>query len=770
MKRLLKKWNILYRRHSVMVHLLLSYALVSILLLCLLSTVLISIVTNRTIKSTVSAYQTEMRQTAGTIEWQLNDLYKDTYHIFYNNPVAQAAMLSTDLGTDALLDIRQLLADMLQNDWIDSVYFVNMGADAVFSSRITADSLAAFNDADAIALLRTPEAQNTFTARHVDLSDGSKMTKMSYITLCFALFDHTKTPVGGMIVNLDRQSLQALYGTQVEQNGAFYLLDRTGQVLLCSDGASKVTSVRHEPVYEKMQQPDAPNYFVMPFAGEKGLITYVHTTLFDMTFLQVTPYRQIVAQADALRGGLLAFSCLFVLAGLVLSVLFAGKIYAPLYALVVRLRQSSGSSREGAMNEYEYLHHAYQRLTQSVANTKEKEELLARQKTLLQLVTEDLPSPDSRQSMLARLGLSDGTWRFRLLVMHFDKCALEAAHYTAADSDVLCYGLSNMMQEVLNSVRCEELGHDVRGVQFLLMAPADTAEDEDSVLRQCGEVAAHMARIYGIQVHAGLSESCTASDQWKTCLEQALTAVEYGALREFSRVIPYRLVAEREENRADYPQTLASALLAAISQANAEAVDHVFEALAVFIFRQCRMQDIPLYLLQLAQALGRQIAAEGDADFSHRSLSAGLLDAADVDAQLELLKTAVVRHVEAVVRRRDQQKLEILSKARAVLEAHCFEPDLSIENILQDGAYSVGYIRKLFKEYCHCTPNDYVLRLRMTRAQQLLRETDATGKEIAAWVGYATPLYFYNVFKKYTGQTTQEYREQFGQKKGDPSQ
>ena len=54
--------------------------------------------------------------------------------------------------------------------------------------------------------------------------------------------------------------------------------------------------------------------------------------------------------------------------------------------------------------------------------------------------------------------------------------------------------------------------------------------------------------------------------------------------------------------------------------------------------------------------------------------------------------------------------------------------------------------------------NEYQLELKIQRAKQMLNDTPASIKEVAAALGYSSAEHFFNMFKKATGQTPGEYR------------
>jgi hypothetical protein len=64
----------------------------------------------------------------------------------------------------------------------------------------------------------------------------------------------------------------------------------------------------------------------------------------------------------------------------------------------------------------------------------------------------------------------------------------------------------------------------------------------------------------------------------------------------------------------------------------------------------------------------------------------------------------------------------------------------------------------LFKLATGYTPNDFLIRIRIHRACELLRETDLSIKEISAALGYDDQFYFSRVFKSVSLVSPREYR------------
>lgn len=72
---------------------------------------------------------------------------------------------------------------------------------------------------------------------------------------------------------------------------------------------------------------------------------------------------------------------------------------------------------------------------------------------------------------------------------------------------------------------------------------------------------------------------------------------------------------------------------------------------------------------------------------------------------------------------------------------------------------SLSHFAGLFLRHTGYSPKDYLIRVRIGRACQLLDLTALSVKEIATQVGYCDPYYFSRIFKKVTASSPRVYRE-----------
>ncbi|HHU77433.1 MAG TPA: helix-turn-helix transcriptional regulator [Clostridiales bacterium] len=92
------------------------------------------------------------------------------------------------------------------------------------------------------------------------------------------------------------------------------------------------------------------------------------------------------------------------------------------------------------------------------------------------------------------------------------------------------------------------------------------------------------------------------------------------------------------------------------------------------------------------------------------------------------------------------------------LQANYREP-FSVEAWAEQHHISVCWFIRKFRERTGMTPLQYLTRLRIQKAKELLQYLDQIGT-VAELVGYSDPLYFSRIFKSRTGVSPTEYRKQ----------
>ena len=84
--------------------------------------------------------------------------------------------------------------------------------------------------------------------------------------------------------------------------------------------------------------------------------------------------------------------------------------------------------------------------------------------------------------------------------------------------------------------------------------------------------------------------------------------------------------------------------------------------------------------------------------------------------------------------------------------------NVSVSVLSEKACLTPEYFSRLFKEKTGLSPKQYILRIRLDKAKEMLVNTDYPIKNIAVTVGFKDPLYFSRIFVKREGVSPSEFR------------
>ncbi len=125
----------------------------------------------------------------------------------------------------------------------------------------------------------------------------------------------------------------------------------------------------------------------------------------------------------------------------------------------------------------------------------------------------------------------------------------------------------------------------------------------------------------------------------------------------------------------------------------------------------------------------------------------------------ELIVRLVRDHDRALIKSDIDAAPPEIRQALAWMDRNLGAP-LSIPQLAATSGLSQSHFRQCFHKATGFTPSDYLMRRRVTRAKQMLRSHPLPITEIAFRLGFQSSPYFAVVFRKLTGMTPTEYREQ----------
>ncbi len=104
----------------------------------------------------------------------------------------------------------------------------------------------------------------------------------------------------------------------------------------------------------------------------------------------------------------------------------------------------------------------------------------------------------------------------------------------------------------------------------------------------------------------------------------------------------------------------------------------------------------------------------------------------------------------------NEKDIRIVNESIAFIQNNISDP-IDIESICNHVHISQSYLYKAFTKILNGSPNYFIQMFRIRAAEQLMKSTNLSIKQISQALSFSSPYYFSNVFKKFYQMSPREY-------------
>ncbi|WP_417897829.1 response regulator [Bacillus haimaensis] len=262
----------------------------------------------------------------------------------------------------------------------------------------------------------------------------------------------------------------------------------------------------------------------------------------------------------------------------------------------------------------------------------------------------------------------------------------------------------------------------------------------------------------GLETVIGIGKEVTGQAAFKTGYIAALLSWSQSQLGSKSQVLEGAVQQEKLEFSTDYEKRLINA----IEHANQDAFISNVKAVLGYTTSQSALTfslsaNRILFLLS-AHARKYEIDTNEihDRIWNCQQSIWELNSQSRVIEQLTELAQSIIRKVQEV--RSSSNGSMIVEKVRRYLEQH-YASEISLTTLSDQFHINSAYLSEMFKTHIGKNFSDYLIGLRLEKAEQLLRDPQLKIIDVAHLVGFSNSGYFSTVFKKHYEQTPVEYRK-----------
>lgn len=321
----------------------------------------------------------------------------------------------------------------------------------------------------------------------------------------------------------------------------------------------------------------------------------------------------------------------------------------------------------------------------------------------------------------------------------------------------------------------DPLGHSIsfscEGSPHIFITILNTSEDSDlneqRLYERLKDFVGDIYSSYGFLITIGFgSIYADIFNHVHTCSSEAYTALSHKFFRGITEVIAFTSIQNCRSAQFFVRYVEEDDILEAVRHADkvkaAEKIDCILDRIksdgypAPGIFKELAVQIIQNLLKSL-----QNLIYEKDYRVLAVDVMQGLLDSETFqELRTEMLVTLdkILAGVEAC---RGNKYVKIIEKCETYIQSHYME-DLSLDILADMFKFNASYFSVFFRNNTGVNFTEYLLKVRMKKAMELLKSSRLKVYEVAEKTGYRNEKYFNRVFKKEFGVSPDEYRRANG--------
>ena len=640
----------------------------------------------------------------------------------------------------------------LTNDFIEDFYIIFKDADVAVSSSTT--------------LVNKPYIygqetwwnyfyNNSYIYTPSFVVNGQKKPSILYIQ-SFPI-DCRTNPKAVLIISIKKQAIdQLLADINIGSTGMVQIYNKDGQTItgLCGDQCV---------IYPTDIQIDDQNVTFDESLEKEMIITTVRSPYNGWWYVSVVPRYFIMAKVEYIKELIIKVSFFVLLLGIMLGCYFAYKNAKPLGDIVSLLKDVMGYYPPRRTNDIKFLHES---VLQLVTNNVSLRKSLNNQIEMLRamfwtrLFNRSFSNKKELDAYKSLIGLDITQHDVILLLI------AKINEYESMTEGITAEGLNDIMRIIRNNLsnqfQDEILYIDNLDIKSIVVVFKSHTDDVNKCKMFIEEAFGHMQKEieekYGVKLICIGGETGNEIVDIGVWFQEIKRCIDYGFYNR-DKIITWHNMSFKESTWFYYPIDLELKLINLINAGNEQEVQRMLAILYEenFINRQLSETMLRHLTYDISATIFKAIEHQNNNDIKKLIVSLNVNEGKFEDA-FEKLRDILVKICQQNSKEKLKYKESFSSAVIHYLEEVYMDENLNLSIVASKFGVRESYIYHFFKDHIGMTFADYLERLRIRKACELLSNNEMTIEEISKKVGYSNPHTFRRAFKRMLGVSPSSYR------------
>ncbi|WP_339818208.1 response regulator [Paenibacillus sp. FSL R7-0216] len=379
----------------------------------------------------------------------------------------------------------------------------------------------------------------------------------------------------------------------------------------------------------------------------------------------------------------------------------------------------------------------------------------------------------SNQAFLPLIGADHQDHRFGVLVLRIMNMEVVKDSRFNRDRELLYFAVANVINDVaVDSLQCFSFANPKQEREMIAVYTARGGYPQEIAFR-AGElmrkVASTLSDLFGVLVAGGIGRYCEDVMDLAASYEEAISGIQGIDLLKLKG---NAVIGESDKPTVKETFSFSSRMPILRGALEAGNLNHAKSVMSEFA-KSIRVSGF--FSIGAADRILREIVVLMNDTASELSVPADKLPSSGGDRSLQALGLrtdfATFDQFEALLLELAEYYHEQVRRSMAAgrpfsvedikeyIDNHYFE-DIKISMFTEKYFLSREYLMKLFKQQYGCGIHEYVQKVRMDKAKELLDDSMLKIQEISEMLGYKDKNYFSKAFRNYYDLSPSEYRQQ----------
>lgn len=398
---------------------------------------------------------------------------------------------------------------------------------------------------------------------------------------------------------------------------------------------------------------------------------------------------------------------------------------------------------------------------------------LLREKFLLSVVSDNI-DPAHILEKLQFLGLpllsANG---YIIMVIVIDDVPQVMDSRTEQDKQLLSYTILNIIQELIDEqmrgVTFEKQPGEYVGILLIQQFQAEETEGvqspEHDLLMLAESVRDNLRKWLKLSVTIGMGEQVGSLSELPASYKQARGAADQKWYLGKNRILTMDNIESSENLHYRFELEWGERVLTALKSGDLERLQNelgdIFSLLELNRGQGSRYaQNVSLHLILQSSQVMLELNGMTE-EWEQREMEAWrqVMRQETIQDLLRYTESYLLHVCDFVQAKRSGKSSEVIERVRLLIEER-YSENLTVADIAAGVYLSPTYVRLLYKQETGETLFEYLTKVRIDKAKNMLRDPQNKFYEVCYAVGYTDPSHFSKLFKKMTGSTPSAYREQ----------